>query len=139
MEHKISRRSYVLPAIQNEIFELLKAEKWCDASVKGFTNRNDISNAGISCHQVVLAMASPVIRHALQKAMDGSKQICCCEQQTAIKNGCFVFDGQIILADASNSVVNTLIPFIYGKSVPENNELKNPSKYNNNNKCLTDF
>ena len=124
MEHKISRRSYVLPAIQNEIYELLKAEKWCDASVKGFTNRNDISNAGISCHQVVLAMASPVIRHALQKAMDGSKQICCCEQQTAIKDGCFVFDGQIILAGASNKVVESLIPFIYGKSIPENIELK---------------
>ena len=56
--------------------------------------------------------------------MDGSKQICCCEQQTAIKDGCFVFDGRIILAGASNKVVESLIPFIYGKSIPENIELK---------------
>merc|ERR1719322_599520 len=67
-------------------------------------------------------MASPVIKHALQNATDGSKQMCCCEQRS---DGCFVFDGRIILAGASDEVVRSLIPFIYGKSISENAELKN--------------
>ena len=124
MEHKISMRSTILPTIQKEFNRLLKSKKWCDANVKGFTRNGEKSSKGVACHQLVLALASPVIRRALQKAMDGSRQMCCCEQQTAIKNNCFVFDGQIILADASNRVVESIIPFIYGKSVPENIELK---------------
>jgi len=122
MEHPISMRSYVLPAIQKEIYDLFLKQKWCDANVKGFTRRGDKLNQGVQCHQLVLAMASPVIKHALQKATDGSKQMCCCEQRS---DGCFVFDGRIILAGASDEVVRSLIPFIYGKSISENAELKN--------------
>ena len=77
------------------------------------------------CHQVVLALASPVLKQALEKATDGTKQMCCCkEQRNSFSEGCFVFDGCIVLADASKEIVNCLISFIYGKEIPESRALK---------------
>ena len=125
MEHKISRRTYVFPAIQDEMHDCMNKERYCDAYIKGYIKPGEKFYSGIKCHQVALAMASPLLKDALYKATDASRQICCCEQQSVTQNGCFVFDGSIILAGASYPVVNSLVRFIYGEEVQEDNELKN--------------
>jgi hypothetical protein len=93
--------------------------------MKGYIKPGEKSNNGKKCHQVALAMASPVLKDALHKATDASKQMCCCEQRSMFQEGCFVFDGCIILAEASYQVVDSLIRFIYGEEIPENREFKN--------------
>ena len=125
MEQKISRQTYVFPAIQDEMYDCMSKERYCDAYMKGYIKPGEKSNNGKKCHQVALAMASPVLKDALHKATDASKQMCCCEQRSMFQEGCFVFDGCIILAEASYQVVDSLIRFIYGEEIPENREFKN--------------
>ena len=124
MEQKISRKTYVFPAIQDEMYDCMSNTRYCDAYMKGYTKQGEKSNTGKKCHQVALAMASPVLKEALHKATDASKQMCCCEQRSPFQEGCFVFDGCIILAGASCQVVDSLIRFIYGEEIPENREFK---------------
>ena len=122
MEQKISRQTYVFPAIQDEMYDCMSKARYCDAYMKAYNKPGEKSSNGKQCHQVALAMASPVLKAALHKATDASKQMCCCEQS---QEGCFVFDGCIILAGASYQVVDSLIRFIYGEEIPENREFKN--------------
>ena len=124
MFQKISRQSHVFPAIQDEMYNWMCEEMYCDAYVQGYNPSGDGSSLGKKCHQVVLAMASPVLKQALEKATDGTKQICCCIERSSFTEGCFVFDGCIVLANASKEVVNSLINFIYGKEIPESTALK---------------
>ena len=124
MENKISKKRIIFPAIHQEILSQLKEENKCNAYVKGYTTDGDKSKAGIKCHQPVLAMASPLLKAALETATDGSKQMCCCEQKASEKGDCFVFDGCIVLADASEDVIQSIIKFIYGKEVPQSRKLK---------------
>ena len=124
MENKISKKRIIFPAIHQEVLSQLKEENKCNAYVKGYTIDGDKSNAGIKCHQLVLAMASPLLKAALEAATDGSKQMCCCEHKASNKRDCFVFDGCIVLADASEDVIQSIIKFIYGKEVPQSRKLK---------------
>ena len=124
MQKTISRQSYVFPAIQDEMYNWMCEEMYCDAYIKGYNKMADGSSQGKKCHQVVLAMASPVLKQALEKATDGTKQMCCCRERNSFSQGCFVFDGCIVLADAPKEIVNALINFIYGKEIPESKVLK---------------
>ena len=123
MQQKIYRHSHIFPAIHDEMCKWMGEEKYCDAYLKGFNQGDHRTDQAKKCHQVVLAMASPVLKQALLKATEG-KQMCCCVERSAFSEGCFVFDGCIVLADASKEVINSLINFIYGKEIPESRALK---------------
>ena len=95
MQQKIYRHSHIFPAIHDEMCKWMGEEKYCDAYLKGFNQGDHRTDQAKKCHQVVLAMASPVLKQALLKATDG-KQMCCCAERSSFSEGCFVFDGCIV-------------------------------------------
>ena len=107
----------------------LEERKNTDAFLKWHDSEKESSNEGEQkCHQVVLALASPLLKHAFETATDNSLQLCCCERftsvdQTVPSRGCSVFDGCVVLAGASEKVVNSLVNFVYGKEVVEDKSI----------------
>ena len=117
MLQNVSRVSYVFPAIQKEMYSWLSEEKNCDISLNWYNQIGDECVQGENkCHQIVLAMASPLLKQALGEASEG--KLCCCADHTSLIDGC------IVLADASKDIVNSLVTFIYGKEVPEDRALR---------------
>ena len=117
MLQNVSRVSYVFPAIQEEMYRWFNEEKNCDISLNWYNQVGDECFQGENkCHQIVLAMASPLLKLALGEANEG--KLCCCADHTSLVDGC------IVLADASKDIVNSLLTFIYGKEVPENRALR---------------